>query len=340
MSASSPMTIGMVGVGGFGSYRLDRIRETGLFKLGALCDRNADVLAAACKQENCKGVADFDDLLKQPGLEGIVISTGIDTHVEFAVRALAAGLHVFVEKPLCGSPQEINRIVEAQRFSGRVVALGHHDNHTDRVCLLVKQYLAEGRLGTLACYEENSSHGGGLIIRPGDWRGLRERNPGGMLMQCGVHAFHRLTHLFGPIASLSAIMRYDANPNTQTADVANVLVRHESGIVGTLNCYHVTAYCHELRLFGSNGNLYIDTHLKRAWFQERRSGAAEERVEVALPPADPLETTSNLVNWYKAIRHGTPPSPSLDDGIRAVLPVFAAERSDCEQRLVAMSEVA
>lgn len=268
-------------------------------------------------------------------LEGVVISTGIDTHAPFAIQAMRAGLHVFVEKPLCGTMAEIQALRAAQAETGRVFNSGHVHLASNWTFRLVKQVLDEGRLGTVACYEENSSHSGGLEIRPGDWRGQKARNPGGMLMQCGVHSLHRLIHQFGPIDEVMAMMRYDANPQTETADVANVLIRHRSGLVGTLNCYHVTGYQHALRVFGTKGNLYVDTQFRKAWFQPRLRGEIEELQDVAIPADEPLAACQNLVAWHDAIRHGTPPSPSLEDAIAAVAPVFAAERSE-EQRLAVL----
>ena len=122
------------------------------------------------------------------------------------------------------------------------------------------------------------------------------------------------------------------------SDVANVLLRHHSGLVGTLNCYHVTAYCHELRLFGTKGNLYIDTQNSLAWFQARKRNELEERVLMPFPAVDESEhRCANLVSWYNAIRHGTEPDPTLEDGIAAVLPVFAAESSDAQGKTIKLT---
>ncbi len=323
------MKIGMIGVGGFGGYRRARMRETGLFELVACVDRNAAALESALREDGARAVESVDQLVATPGLEGIVISTGVDSHVPLAVKAMDAGLHVFVEKPLCGKAEEIEIIRAARARLGKVVGLGHSHNPTNPMVMSIQKVLDEGTLGTLVCYEENSSHSGGLEIQPGDWRGLRDRNPGGMLLQCGVHSLHTLLHLFGPLSQVSCMLRYDANPNTQTADAANVILRHASGLVGTLNCYHVTAYCHELRLFGTKANLYIDTHTRSAHIQYRKRGPIEPREPFEMPfTADNGHSHANVINWYRAIRDGVEPDPSLEHGIAAVAPVFAAERSD------------
>jgi len=45
-----------------------------------------------------------------------------------------------------------------------------------------------------------------------------------------------------------------------------------------------------------------------------------------------------VLNWFRAVREGRPPQPSLEDGIEAVLVVFAAEMADANERGVALSE--
>lgn len=334
-----PMVVGMIGVSNFGGYRRNVMRETGLFKLAAAFDRNQSALEQVCQREGAKVCQSLDELLAVPGLEGLVVSTGVDSHAEFSIRGMQAGLHVFVEKPVCSSAEEVARMRDVAKQTRRLVAAGHTHNGVDPVNLLISDYAANGMLGTVASYEDNSSHSGGLEIKPGDWRGIRERNPGGMLLQCGVHALHRINFLFGPIREVAAMMRYDANPNTQTADVANVLIRHESGMLGTLNCYHVTAYFHELRVFGTAGNLYIDTHARKAQYQARKRGEVEPRVDVALPPTPEGHAGAGMVSWFEAIRNNGELTPSLDEGAAALLPVLAAEISDKERRAVAISEV-
>ena len=337
---TKPLIVGMIGVANFGAHRRSLLRKSGRFQVAAVCDRNPDALAKAAAEESAQPYTDFAALLRQPGLEGIVVSTGADSHAPLAIAALLSGKHVFVEKPLCPTVAEVNELRKIQRETGKVIGVGHAHCPTDGLYQLVRQTIDSGKLGVVATYEENSSHSGGLVIKPGDWRGLADRNPGGMLFQCGVHALHGLNWLFSPITAVQAMLRYDANPVTQTADVANVLLRHENGLIGTLNCYHVTAYCHELRVFGTKGNLYCDTFQRKAWFQERRNGPIEDRIPLEIPASDPQHDCAGLNAWYDAICAGTAANyPSLEDGAKAVLPVFAAELAAQDRREVSLSEI-
>ena len=279
-------------------------------------------------------------MLAIPGTEAVVISTGAPTsHTPLGIKAMEAGKHVFIEKPLCTSPQEVAALRQAQDRTGRIVGVGHSHALGDGLVHAARQVMAAGTLGTIATYEVNSSHSGGLEIKPGDWRGDEKANPGGMLFQCGCHALHSLHEIFGPIQSVSAMMRYDVNPNTTTADVACVIVRHTSGMIGTLNCYHVTAYNHSFRLFGTHGNLYVDTHHNKAHFQARKRNLPESIEPFALDPIPANGALMNLLDWARAIRQGTPANPSLEDGIAAVMPIFAAELSSKTGRHVEVREL-
>ena len=324
------MRVVQVGVGGFGAYRRERLRETDLFELVAAYDLNRKALEKCQEEDGAKPVASFAELLEVPDIEAILICTGAKFHAGQIIAALERGLHVFVEKPLCSTSQEISTLLEAQRKSRRVVGVGHNDHSTCNRSLHVKRLIDDGSFGKLATFEMTIAHSGGLEIKPGDWRGDPEKNPGGMLFQCGCHGFHELMFYFGPIRRVSSMMRYDVH-STKTADVAHCMLEFESGLIGTVSAYHVTPYRHTLNLFGTKMSIYIDERapsygdpgIIRA--QHRKNGVAEPLEPFKLDEGgDPC---GNLCSFYKAVREGGTPCPSLADGARAVAVVFAAEES-------------
>jgi predicted dehydrogenase len=126
------------------------------------------------------------------------------------------------------------------------------------------------------------------------------------------------------------MMRYDVH-TTKTADVAHCILEFESGLIGTVSAYHVTPYRHTLHLFGTAMSLYIDDRAPSYGdasvirSQKRGNCVAEPLLPFALEEGgDPC---GNLRSFYKAVREGGTPYPSLIDGARAVAAVFAAEES-------------
>ncbi|MGD0089681.1 MAG: Gfo/Idh/MocA family oxidoreductase [Planctomycetota bacterium] len=325
------MRVLMVGVGGFGGYRRDRMRETGLFEIAAAYDRNPQALEACAAQDGARPAKSFEELLETPNVEALVISTGGKFHAAQALAGLKHRLHIFVEKPLCSTPAEVQALLAMQRKTGLVAGVGHGDLLHDPAALHLRKLLASGFFGKAATFEMVTAHSGGLEIKPGDWRGDPRKNPGGMLFQCGVHALHELLFLFGPLSAVSAVMRYDVH-STKTADVAHCLLRFRSGMVGTLSAYHVTPYRHTFNIYGTQRSLYIDRRAPSYGdasyiaTQERKCGAAEPHrpFKLGLGKAD---ICGNLKSFYRAVRQGGEPYPSLRDGARAVQAVFAAEES-------------
>lgn len=91
---------------------------------------------------------DVSTLIETTGLDGVVISTAAPTHRELACRALDAGLHVFVEKPLALDLAEAEAIAAAARAADRQVMVGHLIRYHDAFLALQDQ-LANGVIGTV-----------------------------------------------------------------------------------------------------------------------------------------------------------------------------------------------
>ena len=202
----------------------------------------------------------------------------------------------------------------------------------------------DGALGNVATFEKTTCHSGGLMIKPGDWRGDPAKNPGGMLFQCGCHALHELMFYFGPINAVSSMMRYDVH-TTQTADVAICHLRFASGLIGTLNAYHVSPYRHTFNIFGTKMNLYrnerfFDEGTTLPMPAASMAWCPGKVVLLALSIEGASDPTGNLRSFYEGVRHGTPVYPDLLDGARAVAVVFAAEEAAKAGRVVKVPDLA
>lgn len=336
------MKVAQIGVANFGAARRHLMRQTGLFDLVVAYDLNQQALVQCEKEDGAKPVASYEELLKAPGIEAVIISTGAKFHAEQVIQAAERGLHVFVEKPLCSTPGEIEKLLAVRRKTGVVIGIGHNDHSHDPVALMIKKMINNGALGKVATFEKTTCHSGGLMIKEGDWRGDPAKNPGGMLFQCGCHALHELMFYFGPITEVSAMMRYDVH-TTQTADVAICHLTFASGLIGSLNAYHVSPYRHTFNIFGTKMNLYRN---ERFFDEGTALLMQEEFLDNKKQPMKPVsvegesDPTGNLRSFYEGVRHGTPVYPDLLDGARAVAVVFAAEESAKAGRLVKIPDLA
>ena len=346
MTTTDPLRIGMIGVERFGAYRRKTLRETGLFRLVACYDLLPEAMAACQREDGAQPMSDYATLVQRDDIEAVFIATGATFHAEQAILAMEHGKHVFVEKPLCCIPEEVDALVATAARTGRQVGVGHADHRYAPEDALVRQYQQQGKLGAITAIEVNTTHSGGLMTSPDNWRFVPARNPGGILFQCGVHAFHHLFGLFGPLADVQCVMRYDIRPEVPTADAACCLLRFQSGLIGTLNAFYVTAYNHRFRIFGTEGNLYFDTYEHRAFYQQRQPQAPEpviaisEFPAVAAPTDLPGQGDTGLRSFFRAVRSGGRPCPGLLEGIRAVEAVFACDRAALQRRAEPVREIA
>ena len=137
--------IGVIGCGMWGRNLARNLAQLGV--LGGVADlvpAHADRFAA----EFDVPASDVATLIGRSKLDGIVISTAAPTHRDLACAALAAGLHVFVEKPLALDLEDAKAIASAAHAAGRQVMVGHLIRYHDAFIALQGQ-LAAGLIGSI-----------------------------------------------------------------------------------------------------------------------------------------------------------------------------------------------
>ena len=107
MTNAKKVKIGMVGVRHYAAVRRNRLKQTGFFEIAAAYNRTMEYALELEKKEGIKAVSSYEELLETPGLEAVAVCSGAKFHAEQTLQALEHGLHVFVEKPLCSTPDEM-----------------------------------------------------------------------------------------------------------------------------------------------------------------------------------------------------------------------------------------
>jgi UDP-2-acetamido-3-amino-2,3-dideoxy-glucuronate N-acetyltransferase len=123
MTDSPDIRVAVIGAGYWGKNLVRNFSALGV--LGAICDvdpaRVAALVAAHPEARN----ATADGVLDDPGINAVAIATPAATHGALARRALDAGKHVFVEKPLCLDLEEASDLGSIARRRGLVLMVGH-----------------------------------------------------------------------------------------------------------------------------------------------------------------------------------------------------------------------
>lgn len=190
-----------------GRVHCDQIAATPGLRLAAASSRSPELAAAAAEAWQIRTYARHEELLADPEPEWVVIATYTNEHHEWALKAIAAGKHVIVEKPMALSFEEARSIFRAAEQQGVRVTV-YQNRRWDPDFLLVRRVLEQGLLGDVYRIESrytifSSGWGGwGAAGLKNPWR-LKKEHGGGMLGDWGPHLFDQLLLLEGsPVRSV------------------------------------------------------------------------------------------------------------------------------------------
>ncbi|OGV72869.1 MAG: hypothetical protein A3K19_33085 [Lentisphaerae bacterium RIFOXYB12_FULL_65_16] len=116
----------MIGTGGIAqSQHLPNLSRARHATLKTVCDLREEVLKKVQAQYRIpEAVTDYRTMLADPEIDAVVVATREDMQAPLTVEALKAGKHVYVEKPLANTPEEVETVVAAQRQAGKHVSVG------------------------------------------------------------------------------------------------------------------------------------------------------------------------------------------------------------------------
>jgi len=139
-------------------------------------------------------VATYEEVLKDPSVELVIVNTPNETHYDYAVRALQAGKHVIVEKPFTVTTKEADDLIALASKQKKMLSV-FQNRRWDADFLTVRKVLAEGLLGKLVeCeihYDRYRNY-----IEANTWK--EEAKPGtGILYNLGSHLIDQALVLFG-----------------------------------------------------------------------------------------------------------------------------------------------
>lgn len=188
-----PIRTGIVGFG-FGAriFHAPFLAALPEFEITHFVQRSSS--SAAAVYPGVRIVSSVEELLAQPEIDLVVITTPNDTHYPLAKLAIEAGKHVVVDKPMCETAAQAQDLLHLARASGKVFSVFHNrrwDGDYRTVCEIVRQ----GLLGNLHEFESHFDRYK-LQLKAGSWK--EEPGPGtGMLFDLGSHLIDQALALFG-----------------------------------------------------------------------------------------------------------------------------------------------
>lgn len=343
--SQTEVAVGLAGVGYWGAKLARNLQEIGSCRFVAVADPDdTRAMDVAGRYPDARPFGSLDDMLESDEIEAVVLATPAAEHHRHVVKALAAGKHVFVEKPLALSSLDGEELVAAAERAGRTLMVGHTFLYSEPVRLL-RQLIQDGELGC-PLYVYGSRLNLGVI-----------REDLNAWWNFGPHDVAILLHLLGEVP-VSVSARQFNLLDRRLQDVAFVVLEFPSGVVGHIHTswldprkvrqmtvvgrdkmavYDDMDTESPLRIYDKGVTQFSDTidvdalaaPAGRESFGEfklrvRAGGMVAPRVE----PREPLRT--EIEHFLDCVRTGGRPLTDGRHGLDVVRVLEAAERSAAE----------
>lgn len=252
---------GVVGCGSIGPTHAAAIGQIPGAQLVALSDVDCGRARELAGKHGVNRIhADQRELFADAEVDVVCLCTPSGMHANGAVAAMEAGKHVIVEKPMEISLAACDRMIAAERATGKklsIICQHRFDTASGRV----KQAIEQGRLGKIvACDATVKWWRTQGYYDSGDWRGTWAMDGGGALMNQGIHTLDLMLWLAGPVKSVYAQTRTAAHERIEVEDVCVAVINFAGGAVGTLLAT-TAAYDGlpaRVDIFGENGSAIIE----------------------------------------------------------------------------------
>jgi predicted dehydrogenase len=145
--------VGVIGYGYWGPNLVRNFSDVAGCEVVSVCDLRAERRALVSRRHpSVTTTADPDEIVRDPNVDAIVIATPVSSHFELAMRAMAAGKHVWVEKPLALDVMQATKLVEQADRTGRTLHVDHTFAYTTAV-RKVRELVHGDALGQIYYYD-------------------------------------------------------------------------------------------------------------------------------------------------------------------------------------------
>lgn len=245
--------------------------------------------------------ADADALIADPEVNAIYVATPPSTHMHYALKAIAAGKPVYIEKPMAMDHDQCQRIMEASARSGVPVFVAYYRRALPRF-EKVKQLLDSGAIGEprsvrATLHRPHSAN----ATSPDFWRTNPAISGGGLFVDLGSHTLDLLDHLLGPLTDVRGLASSQAGAYA-AEDSVSMCFRAGRGVHGIAQW----SFCafrrqDEVEITGDHGQLRFATFDDVPVVLETEAGV--QAFDIPNPPSIQQPLIATLVDELRGNGH-------------------------------------
>ena len=297
-----PVGVALVGMGWWGKKMLNVLAAAPSdIRVVRAVEPNLETARALCAEKGVALTADYADALSDPDVEAVVLATPHALHGAQIEAAVAAGKHIFCEKPLALTKAGAEKAVRLCRDAGLVLGMGHERRWEPPVAELLARADA-GDFGRIHQIEANFSHDKFLALDRDNWRLKADQAPAGGMTATGIHLLDLSVRLLGPAQSVWCVCEQLSSDLPQ-GDTVAAYVKFRGGGTSYVSASLANPFVSRFAVFGSKGWVDIrdKAHVQApdGWVvTSAKVGGPITAAQV--PAAEPVK--DNLVSFARAVR--------------------------------------
>ena len=355
VAPSDQIIVGVIGAGGRGQVLMDRFAQDPSVRLAAVCDVYEPNLEAGLSiaKGKAKAYRHYQELLADKSVSVVIIATPEHWHHRMLLDALAAGKDVYVEKPLCHTPEQGVELIGAVRSSDRIVQVGMQ-RRSYALYLEARDIRAAGTLGNVRLVRTwwiNNNLSGGheqKLAGPLDWEQWQGPAPrhtmevdrfrnwrnykdysGGIVADQGAHIYDGI-HLIRGVGFPSAVSASAGkvhNKQSDTPETVIVVAEYPEDFLGvfTINYagMHYPTRLDQLNQFdGDEARMDVGREFLSVFPQSN-----PETPAITANGSFSQATDVHIQNFLECVRTRHEPNAPVEKGFQAALVIQMANLS-------------
>jgi predicted dehydrogenase len=338
--------LGVIGIGTMGAIHAQSVLEGRIpqCELAAVCDPKAECLRQFPSVESYVSVGDF---LRSSEMDAVLITTPHYSHTAIGIKALEAGRHVLVEKPISVHKLDAERLLAAHRSSSQVFA-AMFNQRTDPFFLKLRQLVQSGELGAIrrVSWTITNWFRTEAYYRSSEWRATWAGEGGGVLLNQCPHNLDLLQWIFGMPAQVRAFCQFGRYHDIEVEDDVTAYLEYSDGMTAVFNASTGEAPgTNRLEVAAERGKVVIENDLflftrnevPMSEFSQTDPGrfSAPQTWDIQIPiKGHGSQHNGVLANFVSAILDGTPLIAPARDGLNSLELANAFLLSTLENRTV------
>ena len=334
------VTVGIIGAGRIGKVHAESISN---YVRNARIKTVADPFMNEATAQWLEGLGvqnttkDYKQILNDPEIQAVLICSSTDTHSPISLEAIAAGKHVFCEKPIDHDLGKIKQVVDALKGTNLKYQVGFNRRH-DHNFAAVKQAILDGKVGDVHIIKITSRD-------PAPPSPAYIAVSGGMFLDMTIHDFDMVRFLAGCDAEevyvQSAVLVDPAIGEAGDVDTAVITLKMENGAIAVIDNSRQAVYGYDQRVevFGSKGMAATANDTLSSMVLSNADGVTGEKPLYFFLERYMQSFATEIKGFIHAIENDTDTPVGVEDGLKPVLMGLAAKKSVEEHRPVKLSEI-